>query len=351
SANDDFKEELKIFNLGDKEDIKENDHKLLSALLCGIREFDAQMFNSSLKWIIGLSGGLDSTVDACLLTMALGKERVVGYNMASRYNSDKTKNNARHLANALGMEIREGSIEKITKATCTTLEEYGYTGVDSGLAYENIQARIRGHLLSSFAAKEGGVIINNGNKVEVCLGYCTLYGDSVGALAPIGDMTKVQLFELSHQINNVLGKEAVPYNLLPVLTDGKIEWDMAPSAELKDAQRDPMKWFYHDALVSYLTEEPSFRVEELMEAYLDGSIYETEMGQWIKYYGLDDPKAYIDDLHWFLNTMARNRFKRFQGAPIIRVSDGCFGYDFREAQISVDVSERFKELETKILNG
>lgn len=92
--------------------------------------------------------------------------------MASRYNSLTTKNNAKALAERLGILIREGSIEKIVDATVDTLQDYGYPQAE-GLALENIQARLRGHLLSSFASMEGGVIVNNGNKVEAALGYCT----------------------------------------------------------------------------------------------------------------------------------------------------------------------------------
>ena len=209
-----FEQQLVVRELDTVEDVSSK-QSVFEALCCGIREFDQEQFSASMKWIIGLSGGLDSSVSAALLVKALGPERVVGYNMATHYNSIQTKDNARSLANRLGMEIREGSIEPIVDATVKVLAEYGYDEEYPSLIYENIQARIRGHMLSSFASVENGVIINNGNKVETALGYCTLYGDSIGALSPLADLTKVQMFDLSREINAAYGREVIPLNLLP----------------------------------------------------------------------------------------------------------------------------------------
>ena len=116
--------------------------------------------------------------------------------MSSENNSAATKNNARQLAEALAIEYHEGSILPLVNATKDTLAAYGYDQVE-GLTLENIQARLRGHLLSSFASLHGGVVVNNGNKVENALGYCTMYGDAIGALGILGDLTKVQLFDLA----------------------------------------------------------------------------------------------------------------------------------------------------------
>jgi len=351
--NDQFKEELNIFNLDTIKKTKanetNNDNKLLNALECAIVEFDKQIFNSKVKYVIGLSGGLDSSVNAVLFAKALGSDRIVAYNMASRYNSLTTKNNAINLANSLNIEIRNGSIEEINNATIKVLSEYGYNNI-SALAQENIQSRIRGHLLASFAAVENGVIINNGNKVELALGYLTLYGDSVGAFCPIADLTKVELFELSHAINNYYNKEVIPNNLLPQIEGDNINWEMPPSAELKDNQLDPMKWFYHDFLVKKLTEYPTYRIEDLLESYLDGSIYNTELGKWINYYGLNESHAFIDDLEWFLRTFSKNVFKRYQVPPVVMVSRGAFGNDFRESQLNCQRSNRYQELRKEILN-
>ena len=345
----DFTQKLFIFNDETQYICEEDPHQLLHTLIYALKEFDKQMFNGRMKWVIGLSGGLDSTINAALLTMALGKGRIVGYNMASYYNSDKTKNNARNLAHALGIEIREGSIEMISEATVKTMENYGYQGTENGLIFENIQARVRGHLLSTFAAAEGAVIINNGNKVECALGYCTLYGDEVGALCLIGDVTKVQLFELGHQINGIYGCEVIPENLLPVETEEGCVWDMAPSAELKDAQKDPMKWFYHDDVISGIL-DGTRPIEKLMEIWLSGEIYDTPLGKWVKFYGLDDPKVFMEDVHWVVNTMHRNAFKRFQAPPLLCISNGAIGVNYKESQLPFIPSDEFVELEKKILS-
>lgn len=349
SCNDAFKEELKIVNLNSIDITAPVKNKLLLALTTAIQEVDKQMFNASVKWIIGLSGGLDSTINACLLAHALGSKRVIGYNMASKYNSDTTKNNAKLLADGLGIEIREGSIEKIVDSTVETMKEYQYFTADTGLVFENIQARVRGHMLSTFAALEGGVVINNGNKVEVALGYCTLYGDSIGVFSPLGDCTKVQLFELGYLLNDIYGKEVVPYNLLPQIEGDSIKWDLPPSAELKNNQLDPMKWFYHDWLISKITEYPGFQIEAILESYLDGSLLKSDMGKWIRYYGLDNPKKFIDDFEWVLSTMQKAIFKRLQMPPIVLVSRGSFGNDFREAQIKTIPSMKYMDLKEKIL--
>lgn len=348
-CNDSFKEEYKVIDFT-KPVLSEN--KLLESLLFAIRKFDEQMFGSSVKWIIGLSGGLDSSVSCALLSLALGSERIRAYNMATSYNSLETKDNARNLANALDITLREGVIEPVVVQLKDCLEtEYKYEEHQiSSFVMENVQARTRGHLLASFAAIEGGVIVNNGNKVEVALGYCTLYGDSIGALSLLADLTKVQLFTLSREINEVLGKEVIPERLLPTVVEGKIEWEMPPSAELKDAQVDPMKWFYHDTLIDLFTQYPNFQIVAFMKQYLDGSIYETELGNWIKYYGLDDSKAFIEDLEWILKQIRLSVYKRIQMPPIVTISQGSFGFDYRESQINYEQGSEYEELKTMILN-
>ena len=143
------------------------------------------MFKAKVKWIIGLSGGIDSALNAALLTMALGPNRILAYNLPSRYNSRKTIDNAQQIATKLGINLEVHSIENLIKASKEI-----FTNPVSEAVEENIHARLRGHVLSTLAQTHGGVICNNGNKLEVALGYCTLYGDTIGALSPLGDLTK-----------------------------------------------------------------------------------------------------------------------------------------------------------------
>lgn len=349
SCNDAFEEELCIFELGDTRPVVNTPSKLLEALIHGIREFDVQTLPFHPKWIIGLSGGVDSSINAALLSLAIGSKRIVGYNMASRYNADVTISIARTLAEALDIDYHEGSIEDLVESTSRTVDGFGYENKVAGLVHENVQARIRGHLLSTFSAIEGGVVCNNGNKVELAIGYATLYGDAIGALSPLGDLTKVQLFELAREINRRFDKEIVPESLLPQLSETTIEWEVPPSAELKDKQLDPMKWFYHDWLVQYLIEYPTRSAIDVLDLYLTGKWKDMDVARWIRYYGLDDPDAFIADLEWFMNLWTKAVFKRIQFPPILTVSRGAFGNDYRESQISTFRSPLYEMKRAQIL--
>lgn len=349
NCNDAFQQECKVCELSENTYTSRCEDKLLKGLIYAIQEWDKQVFNSRFKWLIGLSGGLDSSVNAALLTLALGNERVLGLNMATRYNSSTTIDNAHKLANALGIEIRDGIIQNLVEEQITCLKQYTNKEI-SEFVIENIQARIRGSVLGAISQIENAVIINNGNKVEGALGYATLYGDTIGCLAPLQDLTKVQLFELSHCINRFCQKEIIPENLLPEIKGNTISWEMPPSAELKNNQLDPMKWFYHDEIIKCLTEYPGYGIEKIMQKYLDQTIYETNLGKWIKYYGLDDPKLFIEDLEWILNKFELGVFKRLQTPPIVMVSRGCFGSDFRENQSKYEKSTTYLKLREAILN-
>lgn len=309
-----FQEDIHYIDLEKEEKVELAQPSLLEALRCGIRDFDEQVFGGNIPWIIGLSGGLDSSVTAALLAYSLGSERIYGYNMATRHNSGLTIQNAREEAKALGIHYKEGSIQSFVEASQDVfMKEFDCTS-DSTLVVENIQARARGFLLGGFAGILGGVIANNANKVEAALGYCTLYGDSVGAVSFIGDLTKAQLIDVARELNQIMGT-VVPESLLPNIVDGRIEWEMAPSAELRADQFDPMKWFYHDYLVDHLGKD--LDVLTFMNRYLDGSLLESELGHWIRYYGLDEPKAFLEDLDWFLQTMDKNAFKGLQMPPLL----------------------------------
>jgi len=344
ACNDAFQEEL-IFS--DQNISFKTPTKLLDALTQGIFYFDQQILPFKPRWIVGLSGGLDSSISAAILVRALGKERVIGYNLATKNNSTKTIDNAKQLADFLEIEYRTGSIQEDVSATEKTLKEYQYLDTYPRLVYENLQARLRGHILSTFASVENGVVINNGNKVETALGYCTMYGDSIGAIGMLGDITKVELFELANEINAYFKKEVIPINLLPTIKEDTILWETRPSAELSEGQLDPMKWYYHDYLLEMILKEG---VEEILASYLDKRIYEKEIGKWIQYYQLDNGGDFIDDLEWFLSTMEKNQFKRIQSVPGIVVSDAIIGIDFPETQGVAERSERYKILREKITN-
>ena len=326
--------------------------KLFWALVSTLRRFDEQVFPWKPKWVIGLSGGIDSSVTAVLLLHALAdRDRIVGYNLATRYNSDATKANAYQVAEKLGIRLVNGSIEALVKATDDVLEQYGYDpSAQLSLVHENAQARIRGHMLSTFAQIEGGVIMNNGNKVETLFGYATLYGDAIGAISPLGDVTKARLFDLARYINDIHGDETIPERLIPTVCEEGMEWECPPTAELASGQVDPMKWFYHDWLVEQLTDYPGYGVERVMSDYLRDRLQASPVAKWVRYYGLDgNPQAFVDDLEWVLHQMSNNVFKRIQAPPNIMVTRGAFGMDFRECQVAFERTERYRELREQIL--
>lgn len=336
-----FKEEL--LEVGN---ISEFEKGYLLPLIYALRSFDKVVFNQRFNWVIGLSGGLDSSISAALLQIAFGSERVKGYYLKSKHNSLTTYNNAKSLAKGLDIFFKSVDIQSLVDDSVNKVETADEKLVE-GLTLENIQARIRGHLLSTFAANNNALVINNGNKLEVALGYCTLYGDTIGAIAPLGDLLKVQLFALAKEINDYFNSEIIPVNLIPEVNSGKFTFGFAPSAELKDNQVDPMKWGYHDLLLDYIIQD---RLVELLRDYLSDEIYQKEIGKYLKAYQLNQPKIFIDDLNWFINNIKRSAFKKIQGVPIISVTTTTFGSAIRSTQYNWQHNQVIKDLIEAILN-
>lgn len=349
---DDFEEDFTILVMGRSGSVAGFcENKLLTCLEKTLQRFDAQILPWGPTWVIGLSGGLDSSVCAALLVRAFGAERVAAYNLASTHNSSTTKANAASVAEALGLELHDGSITGLVDATASALDQLGF-GSDAleGLVAENAQARIRGHLLSTAAALLNGVVVNNANRVEEALGYFTLYGDSIGALAPIGDLTKVRLLDLALTLNDVLGTEAIPTNLIPHETVAGYTWQTMPSAELADDQRDPMKWFYYDWLIEQLLDAPSLNEGAcaVLEGYLSGSLQVGPMGKWLRFYGLDNPATFLSDLDWVISSMQRTAFKRVQAPPCIKVASLASVYSHPVVQGELQLGERYELLKRAI---
>jgi NAD+ synthase (glutamine-hydrolysing) len=348
-ASEAFKEELILFDdeaeprALRKKHLKKIEAKYLAAV-AGIRGLSDIMGSDRFPFIIGLSGGVDSSVVACLVERAVGPERIMGFNLPSRYNSDNTKSAAAQVARELGIKLRSISIESLVKENSQALAADN----PSLFNLENIQAKIRGtSILSNLAAIYNGVMTNNGNKVEVALGYATLYGDVNGAIAPIGDLLKTEVFELARYLNEeVYGREVIPLSLLP---DADFRFELPPSAELREAQVDPMKWGYHDALLDCVTEYKKTNPELILGWY---GILEEKLGLKpgiLRRYWLESPAAYIQDLEWFMGLFERAVFKRIQAPPIIIMSKGSFGYDIRESQLGVYYTRKYREIKAELL--
>ena len=288
------------------------------------------------KYTIGLSGGIDSAVVACLLVKAVGKENVLAINMPSKYNSDRTKVAAEKIARRLGINYEVVSIEAMNKENINSILNF----VDPrdnrvDLLAENIQAKIRGtSLLSNIAEATGSLFTNNGNKVETALGYATLYGDVGGAVSPIADLTKEEVYKMAWYLNDeCFKKNPIPKNLLPNKYYQFESNQIQPSAELKDAQVDPIKIGYHCKLVEQFMDYMKKSPVDIMQWWLDGVLPE-KLGmseELMEIYELRDARIFLDDLEWFCRQMRANVFKRVQSPPNIVVSKTAFGYDLRES--------------------
>jgi len=317
-----------------------------NAAIQGIRALDEIIGDSAFPYIIGLSGGVDSAVVAALVERAVGPERLMLFNLPSRYNSEATKSAAKSVARALGVELCEIPVEDLVSENAKALAQFN----PSQFNLENVQAKIRGtSILSNIAGITGGVMSCNGNKVEIALGYATLYGDVNGVVAPIGDLLKTEVFALAEYLNKeVYAREVIPAQLLP---DEQFNFAIAPSAELKSAQLDPMKWGYHDALVREFTTYRRKSAEDILEWYKNGELAaRLEIDEaLITLYGLNVAKIFIEDLEWMVNCMQRSVFKRVQSPPVIIMSRGAFGYDVRESQLPVFYTKRYYSLKKEIL--
>ncbi|MFZ5369090.1 MAG: NAD+ synthase [Spirochaetota bacterium] len=246
---------------------------------------------------VGLSGGIDSALVAYLAVQAIGPEQVLCFGLPSRFSSQGSKDDARELARNLGCRYELLPIEPAFEAYLSTLEPV-FAGRPFDLAEENLQARIRGTLLMAYSNKFDSMLLTTGNKSELAMGYCTLYGDMAGALAPIGDLFKMEVFALCRRINQ-RELEAGRRAIIPeaILTK-------PPSAELRPNQTD------QDSLPPY--EE----LDQVLNLYLLGNLSKNEIVQ----------QGWSEELvSRIIKTVARAEYKRRQAPPVLKVSQRAFG--------------------------
>jgi NAD+ synthase (glutamine-hydrolysing) len=246
---------------------------------------------------LGLSGGIDSALVAYLGVKAADPGSIVCFSMPSRFSSQGSKDDARELAANLGCRYEVLPIEAVYASFLSTLEGV-FENRPFDIAEENLQARIRGTLLMGFSNKFNSMLLTTGNKSELAMGYCTLYGDTNGALGPIGDVFKTEVFALSKRINerSVLagGRAVIPQAII----------DKPPSAELRPNQKD------QDSLPPYEV------LDEILKLYL----YENLSLGDIAGKGWDEDLAAR-----IIRTAARAEFKRRQAPPVLKVSRRAFG--------------------------
>lgn len=267
--------------------------EIFGTLVLGVRDYARKC--GFTKVILGLSGGIDSALVAAIATEALGAENVLGVLMPSPYSSSHSVSDAIDLVNNLEINSQKIEIEPAMKAYDTILDPM-FAGTKFGIAEENIQSRIRGNLLMAIANKFGYLLLSTGNKSEMAVGYCTLYGDMNGGLAVIADVPKTRVFQLCRWLNRE--REIIPQNIIT----------KPPSAELKPNQKDS------DSLPPY----------EILDDILERIVCQHQSATEIAEAGHE--AATVNKV---IKLVTRAEFKRRQAPPGIKITDRAFGTGWR----------------------
>ena len=277
--------------------------EVYDALVLGTRDYVLK--NDFKKVLIGLSGGIDSSLVATIAADALGKSNVVGVAMPSRYSSPGSLSDAELLAKNLGIKLLTIPIEKVFQAYLDMLVE-AFKGTEPNVTEENIQARIRGNILMALSNKFGWLVLATGNKSEMATGYTTLYGDMAGGFAIIKDVPKTMAYELARYRNSLAGSELIPATVI----------DKPPSAELKPEQRDT------DTLPPY----------ELLDSVLTAYVEEDKSIKQIITMGVDE-----QIVRRAARLVDTSEYKRRQAPPGVKITPRAFGRDRR-----LPITNRFK---------
>lgn len=290
----DFKEDLVVYDTSTRSgDMHcsnlDGPSEVLEALVLGLRDYAAKC--GFKRAVVGLSGGVDSALTACLAVLALGRENVLGVGMPGPYNAPESLADAEELTRRLGISFEVVAIGPLFDVALKTLAPiFGDLPTDS--AEENLQARLRGLILMAISNKFGRILLSTGNKSEISVGYCTLYGDMNGGLAVLGDIPKTLVYELARKLNERY--EWIPENTLV----------RAPSAELRPNQTD------QDSLPPYDV------LDAILAAYVEQRLPADEIvaGGWDR-----------NLVEWVIRRVDTNEYKRWQAPPILRVTTKAFG--------------------------
>ncbi|MFJ1298464.1 NAD+ synthase [Pseudomonadota bacterium AL_CKDN230030165-1A_HGKHYDSX7] len=255
--------------------------------------------------VVGSSGGIDSALTLALAAEALGPANVTAITMPSVYSSEGSVADSVALCHNLGVALHEIAIKSIVSAFAGTMAESSVGAEPAGLALENLQARVRGTLLMTYSNQFGPLVLTTGNKSELSVGYCTLYGDTNGGLGLLGDLYKTEVFALSRHINETAGRALIPQAII----------DKAPSAELAPDQKDS------DSLPPYEV------LDEILKVLIEGSLLERDEHDQAQAVvqaleATEDGRATIAKVK---HLIARSEYKRRQAPPIIRVRARAFG--------------------------
>jgi len=269
---------------------QKNIESVYEALLLGLRDYIQKCGFS--KVVIGLSGGIDSAVVCCLAKEAIGSKNVLGITMPGPFSSKGSAVDSKKLANNLGIQIKEIPISSIYNSNVDSLKKHLKIGEEVDVTLENIQARIRGNILMAISNKFGYLVLSTGNKSELAVGYCTLYGDMTGGLAVISDVPKTMVYKLAHYINRKT--EVIPREII----------EKRPSAELKPDQKDQdtlPPYDVLDSILHYYIDE-GYSLKEILELNFNPDI-----------------------VKWVIKAVDKNEYKRRQSAPGLKVTPKAFG--------------------------
>ncbi len=269
--------------------------EIYQALVLGLRDYVLK--NGFKQVILGISGGIDSAVTAAIAVEALGPENVQCVTMPSRFNSPETIADSQLVADNLGCPLLAIPIEPILTQFSQSLKA-DPRWTEGGIAYENLQARIRGMILMSLSNQVGALVLTTGNKSEVSVGYSTLYGDSAGGFGVIKDVLKTTIYQLAEYINKRFGREVIPVAVIQRI----------PSAELRPDQKDT------DSLPDY----------DVLDRIIAGYVEEDRSARELVESGL--PAGTVERV---IRMIDRNEYKRRQSAPGVRITPKAFGKDRR----------------------
>ena len=279
--------------------------EMYNALVLGIRDYFRKTgFKMA---VLGLSGGIDSSLTACIATDALGPENIIGVSMPSKYSSHHSKTDAEELAENLGIKYIQIPIQEIVDSYHKTWKQplqelHAHFNIDASqddpVADENIQPRVRGNTLMDISNRLKDLkilVLNTGNKTEIALGYCTLYGDMTGGVGVIGDVSKLEVYKLAKYVNRKDGRQVIP--------DGSIT--KKPSAELKEDQFDPFDFDIVSPMVDEIVADRLGKQELISKGY---------------------PPDTVEDVY---RRLRQSEYKRWQAPPCIRITKKSFGIGWK----------------------
>ncbi|HEX8919701.1 MAG TPA: NAD+ synthase [Chloroflexota bacterium] len=279
--------------------------EVYNALVLGTHDYVRK--NGFKQVVLGLSGGIDSSLTACIAVDAVGPDSVIGVSNPSPYSSEGSRTDAEQLARNLGIQFLSIPIEEIFDAYRHTLID-PFRGREEDVTEENIQARIRGNLWMALTNKFGGIVLTAGNKSELAVGYSTLYGDMAGGFSVLKDVYKTSVYNLAQYKNRIAGREIIPRAVL----------DKEPSAELRPDQRD------EDSLPPYEI------LDGILKLYVDKDRSATD---------IVDCGYEAETVTRVINMVDHNEYKRRQSAPGVKISERAFGKDRR-----LPITNRYRDL-------